>query len=98
MAWVFVDCVKTDGDPKLAGYLAKYMRKSMYDSRLVGQKAYSASRSALRSVSFSASAAFDYSEELWGIDLSTSTPLQEYQFSTQWLGKGRYRLYKINSS
>jgi len=91
----FVDCMQTDGDAKLAGYMAKYMRKSMFDRRLVGQKAYTASRSALRPMSFSGTGAYNYSVELFGVDLSTVLPLQEKVFDTQWMGKGRYRLYKI---
>lgn len=93
----FVDCLRTDGSEKLAGYLAKYMRKSMYDRRLVGQKAYSASRSCLRSVSLSSSQAFNYSLEAFGYDLSTLIPLQDRSFDTRWLGRCRYRLYKPNS-
>jgi len=91
----FVDCVQTDGHEKLVGYLAKYMRKSMYDSRLVGQKAYTSSRSCMRSMSISSPLAFKYAFELWGVDLSTAIPLQEKQFDTQWLGKGRFRLFKV---
>jgi len=93
----FVDCVQTDGSEKIAGYLAKYMRKSMYDIRLIGQKAYTASRSCLRSVSLSSSFQVRHSLEICGVDLSTLTPLQDKSFSTQWLGQGRYRLYKSNN-
>jgi hypothetical protein len=91
----FVDCLRTDGNEKLVGYLAKYMRKSMSDRRLVGQKAYTASRSCLRPLSFSSGAPFNYSMELYGVDLSTVQPLLQKDFHTQWLGMGRYRLYKI---
>jgi hypothetical protein len=92
----FVDCIQSDGSSKIAGYLAKYMRKSMFDRRLVGQKAYSASRSCLRSVSFSSPAVFNFSSEVFGIDLETALPVVDKQFNTQWLGSARYRLYVLD--
>lgn len=49
----FCDLSPTDGSPKLAGYLAKYMSKAMSDSRLCGKKAFSSSRNCVRPVSIS---------------------------------------------
>jgi len=92
----FVDCLITDGSQKIAGYMAKYMRKSMFDKRLIGQKAYTASRSCMRSMSVSSEFASSHALEAWGLDLSTP-PLQDKLFVTQWLGQGRYRLYKLKT-
>jgi len=89
----FVDCVPTDGSSRLAGYLAKYMSKAMQDERLVGQKAYTATRNVLRPMLFKAQEEFDDVSEYF-LDGYLSTPLQDLHFETQWLGKGRYRLYK----
>lgn len=91
----FVDCIITDGHDKLVGYLSKYMSKSMQDERLHFEKAYVASGNVLRSVSISSGTALSFTKEIWELDLSTATPLLEHEFSTQWLGKGRYRLFKI---
>jgi len=87
----FVDCFRTDGSPKLVGYLTKYMSKAMFDQRLFGAKAYSASRNALRPLLFRLDEEFDDVADYF-LPVSNS-PLQDRQFMTQWLGKGRYRLY-----
>jgi len=92
----YLDCMATDGSEKLAGYLAKYMSKAMFDKRLLGQKSYSASRNVLRSVRLPFASAVAYSKEIWGIDLSTDVPLQERIYQSKYLGTGRYRVYKIN--
>jgi len=91
----FVDCFRTDGSPKLAQYVAKYMHKAVFDDRLHLQKAYVCSRNVLRPLSFSSSAVVGASSEIWGIDLSTASPLREKEFSTQWLGKGRYKSFNL---
>jgi len=91
-----VDCISTDGNIKLAGYFAKYMRKAMYDSRLLGRKAYSSSSNVLRPLSLAYGSSLDYAQEIWGVDLSTGENcLQDRTFETQWLGKGRYRLIEL---
>jgi len=91
----YVDCIPTDGSPKLAFYVAKYMQKALQDDRLRGQKAYTCSRNVLRKVSIPSSSAITHSEMIFGLDLSTAVPLQEKNFDTYWLGKGRYRLFNI---
>lgn len=91
----YVDSITTDGNVKLVGYLTKYMSKSLQDVRLMGQKSYIASRNILRPVSIPFKAAVGFSKDLWNLDLSTALPLHEKHFPTQWLGKGRYRQYKI---
>jgi hypothetical protein len=89
----FADSISTDGSFKLAGYLAKYMRKAMHDKRLLGQKAYTASRNILRPVLHKTSEEFDDVSEYYlrGYD---PVPLKDKEFMTEWLGKGRRRLFK----
>jgi len=91
----YCDGIPTDGSPRLAGYFAKYMSKAMLDHRLGGEKAYSASRNIMRPVSVSFRSALAHTKEMWGLDLSTTTPLREAQYETKYLGKGRYRLYNL---
>jgi len=92
-AYGFVDCIETDGSPKLAGYLAKYMRKAMLDYRLLGKRAYSSSHNVLRPVSTAFTAEFEDVSDYYlrGVD---NVPLTDRKYSTYWLGEGRYRLYK----
>lgn len=91
----FVDCISTDGQIKLAGYLAKYLSKSMSDERLHNQKAYRASGNILRPVLLPFNSTIGYVQEVWGIDLLTSTPCFDVEYDTEWLGKGRFRIYKF---
>jgi len=92
----FIFLKTTDGDEKLAFYLAKYMTKAYLDPRLKNQKAYVASRNVKRPVLHANIA------PIWPImddlGLSTSVPLHEKNYMTQWLGKGRYRVYQKNNS
>lgn len=94
----FLDCLVTDGSPKIVGYLSKYMRKSMLDNRTYGKRAFVYSRNCMRPVSLSSSTSIDYATKAWDIDLSTSEALHEKEFSTLWLGKGRYRLFDLKTS
>lgn len=90
----FVDIRATDGSPRLATYLAKYMFKAMYDVRLAGQKAYSGSRNLVRSVSVSNPAAVDIAKEQWGIGVD-NPPLTECEYETKWLGRCNYQVFEI---
>lgn len=93
----FLDITPTDGSPKIAGYLAKYMSKSMQDSRLVGKRAYTSSRNLLRPVSvstYSFPKAVDFILNDFGItDLSSALPLKTQTFQTQFMGKGVYKIF-----
>lgn len=93
----YVDIIQTDGSPKLATYLSKYMSKALFDHRLSGQKAYSTSRAVLRPVSYNTQTAIDFirSEFSLGVD---NTPLHVRQFSTEWLGTCTYKKYVINTT
>jgi len=90
----FVDIRPTDGSPKLAGYLSKYMFKAMWDERLLGNKSFSSSRNLVRSVSISAPSAVDVAKEQWGITGDT-VPLTEKTYSTKWMGSCNYKTYSL---
>lgn len=92
----FVDCIQTDGSPKLIGYVGKYLSKSMSDRRLYNQRAYLSSHNVLRSVSVNSLSPIDYSKEVFDIDLSTVAPLIDRKFNTYWLGKGHYKLFNLS--
>jgi len=89
----FCDFIETDGSPKLAGYLAKYMSKAMHDVRLGGQKAYYASRNILRPMYFSfdsKSATAGWVEEV----IHTPELKKQREFGTPWLGRCIYQLFE----
>jgi hypothetical protein len=88
----FVDCVPTDGSAALAGYLAKYMSKTMQDSRLNGKRAYNASRNVLRPVSFESPLFLENADVIWGVD---SELVNEREFSTMWLGRCIYKRFNL---
>ncbi len=94
----FVDCLSTDGSPKLAGYLGKYLSKALLDARLSGQRSYMASQSALRPVSLPFEAAFEHAEEAFGIDLKNDIPIKEMVFQHKWLGDCHYRIFDITEN
>jgi len=90
----YVDIVETDGSPKLSTYLAKYMQKAMHDVRLVGKRAYSATRNVLRPLSLNTSFQVAYArDELIGDN--TLDSLKEYD--TLFLGRCVYKRYLIKS-
>jgi len=80
----YVDSIPTDGSPKLASYLSKYMSKAMYDSRLCYSKAYCSSRNCLRSVSLVTRTQVDVALEQWGISRSDAQMIREYR--SLWVG------------
>jgi len=91
----FVDVYRTDGDEKLASYLAKYMSKGHDDVRLFEQKTYRCSRNVLRPV-VEKNAMLVHLEYVYGIGVD-NPPCLDKIFETQWLGQGRYRLYKLKT-
>lgn len=94
----FIDVFATDGHPRLASYFAKYMHKALSDDRLCNQKAYRASRNVLRYQTLNTSLQISYLEEIVGFSykkLSTTEPLLEREYKTEWLGKGRFKLYNL---
>jgi len=76
-------------------YMAKYMAKNFTDSRLLRHKAYLFSRNCYRPVVDKIALVTSY---FYQHDLSTMSPLQDLEFQSQWLGKGRYRMYNLNNN
>jgi len=89
----FCDSTPTDGHVKLASYLTKYMRKSMQDIRLSGEKAYHASRNLVRPVSISSHFLMENKALLVGTD----SPRHTHNFRTQWLGNCTYETYSLDN-
>jgi len=92
----FVDCLITDGSPKLSSYIGKYLSKTLMDKRLLGKKAYVCSRNLDRPTILPFAEAVGYSKDIWDVDLSTAVPIAEKEINVQWMGKGRYKIYKLN--
>jgi len=90
----FVDGIVTDGHPKIAGYLTKYLSKSVFDVRLAGKKAYLSSHNILRPMSSASQNSFIKSIFANSL-IPRSEPLQKKEFMTEWLGKCNYKSYKI---
>jgi len=88
----FIDCFKTDGNEKVAYYMAKYMSKTFVSSLVSSSKAYRCSRNILRPDIVSGVSIDDTGDEILGVD---NPPCEDREFLTQWLGKGRYRKYNI---
>jgi hypothetical protein len=106
----YVDIRSSDGSPRLATYLAKYLFKAVHDSRNVGQKLYSASRNVVRSVPIKSKEAINFLERevngereaetqdiLGGVDNSIQL-LKEVVYTTRWLGKCVYKVYNLDKT
>lgn len=87
----FVDFIVTDGSPKLAAYLSKYLSKAMQDVRLGGERAYSCSRNVLRPVRVATKAFGDDVLDQWGVD--RSKPEYVHKFNVRFLGECTYQAY-----
>jgi hypothetical protein len=92
----FVDCLPTDGNPRLAGYLCKYLSKAMSDERLFSQKSYVCSRNVLHPVSVTSKETYGNANEIAGIDLSVAKLEIDTEYQTKWLGNCHKRLYKVD--
>jgi len=88
----YVDIIPTDGSPKLAGYLSKYMQKAMHDERLIGRRAYYNSRNIDRPLLYKIAGVANYPEQILGVGIELLT---ERSFGTEWLGMGNYKIYKV---
>ena len=84
----FLDCVPTDGSPKLATYMAKYMSKAMSDRRLYQSKSHVCSRNFLRPVSTKISP-FD---NLLHYIVGDNPPTKTKEYDSR-LGKCKYSVY-----
>jgi len=89
----FIDVKRTDGNDKIAGYMAKYMSKAFREERLFSKKTFMCSRNVLRpkidkgNLSLSYIVDFDYVDK--SLDFSNS-------FLTMYLGRCNYKRYKLN--
>jgi hypothetical protein len=84
----FLDCVPTDGSPKLATYMAKYMFKTMSDRRLYQSKSYVCGRNTLRPVSTKISP-FD---DLINLIVGDEPPVKVSKYQS-YLGECTYSVY-----
>ncbi|MHB1316471.1 MAG: rolling circle replication-associated protein [Minisyncoccota bacterium] len=84
----FLDCLPTDGSPKLATYMAKYMSKAMSDRRLYQSKSYVCGRNSLRPLS-KGFTPFDGDLELF-IGNAVQVRMSEYH---TYLGQCKYTVY-----
>jgi len=89
----FVDVYITDGNEKIAGYLAKYMSKAFLDGSLKSCKAYVGSRNLKRPNIISGIDSIGIVMDDYGV--GDNPPCEDREFQSQWLGKGRFRLFKI---
>jgi len=92
----FADLIQTDGSHKLASYMTKYMAKTFADRRLAGSKAFVCSRNLIKPYVDKNAILLPYFYGYHGFNLSTATILRDKEFMTQWLGKGRLKLYQTN--
>jgi len=89
----YVDVVPTDSSSKLAGYLGKYLFKTMSDDRLLGKKAYVASRNVLRPVQIKAQSSV--TRDIISNMVGCASPSVVRYFDTQWLGSCKYTRYVL---
>jgi len=92
--WGFVDAVKTDGHQALSGYLAKYMSKAMHDKRLIGKRAYSASRNVARPHVLNTPWQIETMLLDWGIAVDNPA-LHTFEYDTLHLGRCVYKQFVI---
>jgi len=90
----FLDIVETDDNPRLSSYLGKYMSKAMHDKRLLGKRAYSASRNVLRPVSLNTSVSISIAKDVLEVPVD-NPPLQEREYDTMYLGRCVYKSYSL---
>jgi len=88
----YLDIIPTDGSPKLAGYMAKYMQKALFDERLLRRRAYYYSRNIVRPMLYKTALVASHAEEVLGGSLEL---VSEKTYSTEWLGEGKYSVYKV---
>jgi hypothetical protein len=84
---------ETDGNERIAFYLSKYFTKAFTDPRLKNQKSYVASRNIKRPLIQTGPFIIDHVLEQFGV---TEDAIIDRTFNTQWLGQGRFRLFKFS--
>lgn len=90
----FVFLKETDGDNKLAVYLAKYMSKAFIDPRLKNQKAYTASRNIQRPIIQKGPFPIDFIFEEFNV---VGEAIVDKTYTTSWLGDARYRVFRTET-
>lgn len=86
----YIDIIQTDGSPKLASYMAKYMSKNFIDSRLFSHRSHLYSKNCVRpQIHKNAILAYYFHK----YDLDEKNCLQDNSFMSKWLGGSRYRLF-----
>lgn len=103
----FIDIRPSDGESAIAGYLTKYMVKSLYDKRIPPQsKLYTASRGLVRPMSTHSKVAIAIIQgELNGGRVTEEgyleavdnliAPVKETVYNTAWLGRCVYKRYEM---
>jgi len=89
----FIFLKPTDGNERLAFYLAKYFTKAFLDPRLKNQKSYVSSRNIKRPLIQKGPFNIPFVLEEYG---AIGEPVVDKKYNTKWLGEGRFRLFKIN--
>lgn len=93
----FVDAIKTDGNAKLSTYLAKYMQKAMHDPRLLGKRAYSASRNVLRPVHLNTPFQISHAYQEWDL-VEGEGLVKAREYDTLFLGRCLYKQFVLMSN
>jgi len=86
----FVDCQRTDGNERLAGYLSKYLTKALEDVRYLKVKCYTRSRNY---GDFSEFGTENVETVLLYLGFLDIQPLYEHTWSTRWMGECNYQLF-----
>jgi len=93
----FVDIVRTNGHPAIAGYLSKYMSKSLLDPRLGGKKAHFTSRNTLRPLFLGSELPYSDLVELGFLITPGEKTVMRHGmvFKTMFLGECLFRRFSI---
>jgi len=88
----YLDARPSDGHPRLATYMAKYLFKAMSDIRYGHQKAYTTSRNVVRPLLWKNDEATQYMELM---ELSTRPACSNREYMTQFLGRANYKQFDL---
>jgi len=88
----FIDLKNTDGSPRLASYLAKYLYKDYANPKLAGIRSFVVSRNCARPVEESRVCYDGYN--VFGCEISTGSLLREYKYQSQYLGQVAVSFYQ----
>jgi len=89
----FIDMRLVRSPQGIGLYLSKYLTKTFLDPRLKGMKAYIGSHNLVKPVHDKNAMLLPYLAGS-GYRLSTARIVHEKEYMTEWLGKGRLRIYK----